>query len=187
MIAVYVAASALELDRAARAIAMLEAAGIRVVSTWIQSIAAAGGVSNPRDVSAAQRRAWSVADFDELMVADVLWFLAPSTPTRGAWAELGCAYALSKRIVCSGDTGQSIFCALGEEYADDGAALTAIVTLLDRELDAVPRVAEDDETPDKIVIALEDTRPVENDDASDPTWVGEGPRRARERLARRGR
>ena len=126
---VYVAASALELDRARRAVAMLEAAGLRVVSTWIETIAAAGGVSNPRDASAAQRRAWSVADFDELQVADMLWFLAPasSCPSRGAWAELGCAYAIGKQIVCSGDTAQSIFCALGDEHADDDGALAAIV------------------------------------------------------------
>lgn len=153
MIAVYVAASALEIDRARHAVAMLEAAGLRVVSTWIDTIAAAGGVSNPRDASVGQRRAWSVADFAELQRADVLWFLAPAQPTRGAWAELGCAYAWGKSIVCSGDTTQSIFCALGEECASDGEAFAAIVAWAERRAaDAIPDPIDDEDTADKRVV-----------------------------------
>jgi hypothetical protein len=123
---VYVAASALEIDRAKWATAALEMAGLRVVSTWIGTVEAVG-VSNPRDASAEQRRTWSVADLGELQAADVVWFLAPARPTRGAWVELGVASALGKHLVCSGDTAQSIFCALGEEHEVDGMALAAIV------------------------------------------------------------
>ena len=127
---VYVAASALEIERARAAMAALRAAGVRVTSTWIASIEAAGA-SNPRDASPEQRRAWSMSDLAEIRAADVLWLLAPAAtaPTRGAWTELGFMYALGRRIVCSGDTRQSIFCALGEEYDSDEHALAAIVEL----------------------------------------------------------
>jgi hypothetical protein len=127
---VYVAASALEIPRAKLAMSRLEAGGIAVTSTWVTSIEAVG-VSNPRDATADQRRAWSVADFAELRAADVLWLLAPAAgaPTRGAWAELGFAHGIGKAIVCSGDTRQSIFCALGSEYESDNEALGAICAM----------------------------------------------------------
>lgn len=141
--AVYVAASAVEINRAARAVSMLESAGLRVVSTWIPVIAA-HGVSNPRNASAVLRRTWSVADLAELQSSDVLWFLAPATtrPTRGAWVEFGVAHAMGKHLVSSGDTAQSIFCALGEEHSTDQLALAAIVAWAQQRAVRVPRLLE---------------------------------------------
>lgn len=134
MIRVYVAGASSESDRARRAVERLRAAGLEVTCTWLDVVASVGD-ANPTDVSAAQRRSWSVVDLAEVVRADVLWFLVPpaSIQTRGAWVELGHAYAHNKQIVCSGpDTAQSIFCALGAEFSSDSEALgfiTAAPTL----------------------------------------------------------
>lgn len=132
---VYVAASALEIDRAKRAMAALRAAGVEVTSTWVQSIEAVG-VSNPRDASVEQRMGWAATCFDEIRRAHLVWLLAPAknAPTRGAWAEFGFAHASGKGIVSSGDTKQSIFTALWEEHETDEAALRSILEEQDRYL-----------------------------------------------------
>jgi len=126
---VYVAGSSLEMDRARRAVERLRASGIEVTSTWIDVIANVGA-ANPTDASIEQRRGWSVVDLAEVSRADVLWFLvpAPTAPTRGAWVELGHAYAAGKWLVCSGEhTRQSIFTALGAEFASDAEAVGFIL------------------------------------------------------------
>jgi hypothetical protein len=128
MIRVYVAGSSLEMDRARRAVERLYEAGCLVTSTWINVIASVGS-ANPTDVSHERRRSWSVVDLAEVTLADVLWFLVPPTTvqTRGAWVELGHAYASGKQIVCSGDsTAQSIFTALGAEFATDDEAFSFV-------------------------------------------------------------
>lgn len=125
---VYLAGSSGEIRRARTAYELLAALpNVVVVSTWLDVIEKVG-IANPSDASAAQRREWTVTDLAEVASADAVWFLVPSSsaPTRGAWAELGYAYALSKRILCSGATRQSIFCALGSEHAMDEGALEAI-------------------------------------------------------------
>ncbi len=125
---IYLAASSLELDRARTWQARLKLAGITLTSTWI-SVIDSVGVANPTDASIEQRREWSAVDLAEVRAADVLWFLVPPrhVPTRGAWIEVGTAYAHEKRLVFSGDTGQSIFCALGDEWASDDDAFDSIV------------------------------------------------------------
>lgn len=130
---VYVAASGIELGRAKNAIARLDAVGIRVVSIWPKTIEAVGA-SNPRDASDEQRAHWSSDDLDEVASCDVLWCLVPplDKPTRGAWIEVGFAHARGKSIVFSGDTKQSIFCALGTEVDNDDDAFT-FLRLLARE------------------------------------------------------
>jgi hypothetical protein len=124
---VYLSASSAEMRRARTAVEALGAAGIEVVSTWIDVIDQVGN-ANPRDASTEDRARWSKVDLDEVLAADVLWFLVPSThaPTRGGWLEAGLAHAHGKTLVFSGDTKQSIFCALGSEYTTDDEALKAI-------------------------------------------------------------
>jgi nucleoside 2-deoxyribosyltransferase len=133
---VYVAAAATPdaITRVDAAIAALRADGFVVTSTWPEMIAAVGN-ANPRDASVAERRGWSTQDLDEIDEADALWFLVPDLPatTRGAWFEAGYAYSSHKHIVFSGDTKQSIFCALGREFETDAAALIYLRELRERE------------------------------------------------------
>lgn len=125
---VYLAGSALEINRARQWHSRLIQAGVTVVSTWIANVDQVGS-SNPRDAATSHRIHWAAADFAEIQRADLLWLLVPSldAPSRGAWAELGYAYASAKRLICSGDTKQSIFCALGHEYETDEQAFNAVI------------------------------------------------------------
>lgn len=128
---VYLAASAADMDRARYYYRRLVESGVTVVSTWISLVDSQPGGSNPRDATYEQRLAWSQGDLTELEGARILWFLVPPVdkPTRGAWCELAYAHSLNHTIVCSGDTKQSIFCALGQEYANDEIALDAVIRL----------------------------------------------------------
>lgn len=132
--AVYVSAAATPAcaARVAAAITALRRDGFTVTSTWPEVIAKVGE-SNPRDASALERREWSVQDLTEVDDADALWFLVPEPPvvTRGAWVEAGYAYERSKHLVFSGDTRQSVFCALGHEFETDEAALAHLRRIRD--------------------------------------------------------
>lgn len=125
---VYLAGSALELHRARDCHSRLVQADITVVSTWIANIERVGS-SNPRDATVSQRAAWAVNCLNEVARADIVWLLVPPTdqPTRGAWAEIGYAYGGAKTLIASGDTKQSIFCALTQEYERDEDAFAAVV------------------------------------------------------------
>lgn len=124
----------LEIDRVALWHNRLTKAGIHAVSTWPAVIAASGSVGNPRDASIDQRRTWSQIDLAEVRTADVLWFLVPSMliPTRGAWLEMGVAIERGAPVISSGDTKQSIFTALGDEYETDDEAFAALCMLAGR-------------------------------------------------------
>jgi hypothetical protein len=130
---VYVAASALEIDRAEQAIADLERRDIAVTSTWTINVRNVGA-SNPREASNYDRARWASTCLDEVRHSDLLWFLVPAmgAPTRGAWVELGYAIARGMTIVLSGDTRQSIFSALGVEMLADIEALELIARIADR-------------------------------------------------------
>lgn len=121
-----------QIDRVRSWSTRLRESGIEVVSTWPDVIAHAGH-ANPRDASRQQRVRRSTQDLCEVLRADVLWLLCPpaGTTTRGAWVELGYAYALCRSLVASGDTRQSIFPALCVEYDTDEEAFEAL-----REFDA---------------------------------------------------
>lgn len=109
----------------------LEEVEITIVSTWIASVETYG--NNPREATRAMRRVWAHNCLAEIAHANVFWFLVPPTDaaTRGAWAEL--AYAQSWASTCelfaSGDTKQSVFCALALEFAEDKLAFDEIVQL----------------------------------------------------------
>lgn len=125
--AVYVAASAGSDDanRVRRAIIALRASGFVVTCTWPEVVAATPGGSNPRDASTTDRFGWSTTDLNEIDAAHAVWFLVPTPPvtTRGAWFEAGYAHAQGKHLAFSGDTKQSVFCALGREFDTDEAAI----------------------------------------------------------------
>lgn len=126
---VYVAGSSAEPERAVRWSTALREAGITVVLTWPETVAQVGS-ANPTGVGAEQRRAWAYQDLVvELGEADWLWFLVPppTAPTRGAWVELGYAFAERRHIICSGATAQSVFCALGLERTTDAEAFDVLV------------------------------------------------------------
>lgn len=121
----YIAASSAEMDRARAAINAATYSGFEVVSTWLDVVANVGD-ANPQTATRDERHRWASQDLGEVDSCDALWFLVPSesVATRGAWGELGFAYATGKAIVCSGtNTTQSIFTALGEEFESDLAAL----------------------------------------------------------------
>jgi nucleoside 2-deoxyribosyltransferase len=123
---IYIAACAngAELERAKRMVAAARSAGLDVVCTWPEIVTTVGD-ANPRNATCAQREGWAAQDLREVGEADVLWFLVPTPPatTRGAWLEAGYAHALGKLLVFSGDTAQSVFAALGEEFDSDDSAL----------------------------------------------------------------
>lgn len=128
---VYVAASSADSDRAKRMMDLVRAAGLTVTSTWLEVIASNAGIANPRDAETQQRFGWSFDDLRQIDSCDLLWFLVPpgDKPTRGAWLEAGYAHGKGKLLVSSGDTKQSIFCALGAEHEDDLDAFAQICKL----------------------------------------------------------
>ena len=123
----YVAASSAEMDRARAAMDALRSTGVRVTSTWIEAIEAAG---EPNEgLSADTRKVAAETCLQQVAAADVLLLLVPPGPSGiGCGVELGCALALGKRIIASGRTERTIFGALCDaEYASDVEAIAAIV------------------------------------------------------------
>lgn len=117
---VYIAGSSKEIDRVERWRDALMKMRIVVTSTWTDNVRKVGE-GNPRSASTVQRRTWAAQCCREVERARVLWVLVPQVdaPTRGAWFEAGVAYTLVRPIVWSGDTLQSVFCALGDEHNED--------------------------------------------------------------------
>lgn len=129
MLSIYVAASSGEIERAKYWMQRLRDAGFTVVSTWPETVEKVGD-ANPRTAADTDRLCWSLEDLRQVKAADVVWMLAPAPSGgsgRGAYVEIGVAHALGKPLVLSGDTKQSIFCALGVEFAEDIDAFTHIV------------------------------------------------------------
>lgn len=127
---IYIAGASSEMERAVAARDWLTKAGLEVVSTWTDVVAAVGD-ANPASATPADRRAWSVTDLEQVGKCDLLWFLVPprETPTRGGWLEVGYARAGRKILLFSGDCSQSIFCALGTECQNDQEAMAHIAYL----------------------------------------------------------
>lgn len=133
---IYIAGAAAEIDRVEHVIEAARQLGLDVICTWPGIVRKTPGGSNPRDASVEQREGWSSQDIREVAEADCFWFLVPQAQTRGAWVEAGFAIANGKHVVFSGDTKQSIFCALGEEFEDDHTALRYIARIARDRADA---------------------------------------------------
>jgi nucleoside 2-deoxyribosyltransferase len=130
---VYIAGSSYETERAERATAALLERGVHVTATWPRVVRTVGS-PNPRGATVSDRFRWSVDDLAQVRDADLLWFLVPpiapaEAHTRGGWVEVGYALGLGKLVIFSGDTKQSIFCALGYEVIDDTDALRVIADI----------------------------------------------------------
>lgn len=96
---VYLAGSSQEKDRASARKVELAREGHEVVSTWHDLEYEPG---SDRDETATRRFAIAVRCIDELRSADVVWLLAPSTFSIGAWVELGVAIQAGKPLIVSG-------------------------------------------------------------------------------------
>jgi len=126
-LSVYVAGSSAEIDRARAATERLRAAGLVVVSTWPDVVAAVGD-ANPPDASRKDRAEWARTDLDEVTVADIVLLLCPhESAGRGAYLEAGYALRQGKPVYAAGRTEQSVFCALMSEHVLDEDAIDAIV------------------------------------------------------------
>jgi nucleoside 2-deoxyribosyltransferase len=127
---VYLAAASSDLHRVETWSRHLREAGVEVTSDWPEIIRKAGA-ANPRDVAQEQRQVWSDHDLDQVLEADIVWFLVPhdDTPARGAYFEAGYAIGQGWRVIFSGDTKQSIFCAQGREFEQDAFAFEYLLSL----------------------------------------------------------
>ena len=109
---------------------VLEHPRMRLTLDWQKNIERSGLPANvglPYD----HRIRVATEALDAVRRADIFWLLAPSVVTRGGWVELGVALEQKKVIVISGaDSGNSIFCALGQEIATDEDAFAVICALL---------------------------------------------------------
>lgn len=131
---IYIAGSSAEPARVRWAMDAINATpGLRVAHDWLASIER--GAPANAELSLAERRTYAADDLRAVHAAAVVWFLAPEKPTRGAWLEVGYALALGKVVIVSGDTAQSIFCALAVECSCDADALQ----LIQREIAGVER------------------------------------------------
>lgn len=129
---VYVAGASKEPERVRWAMDAVRALGCEITLDWL-AVIEAEGAANEGLTDAVRRRA-ARADLDAVGDADVLWLLAPSNASTGAWVELGAA--LSGRawaahpggVIVSGPARhRCIFAALADEEHDtDEAALASL-------------------------------------------------------------
>lgn len=135
-ISAYVAASSAEIDRARHVMQALRMHGVRVVSTWIDAIEAAGTANE--GLSPAARREAARTCIEEVRKADLFVLLVPHNPSGiGCGVELGYAMALrggntlrAPVLIASGRTERTIFTSLcDEEHASDAEAIAAVVRL----------------------------------------------------------
>jgi hypothetical protein len=127
---VYVAGASSEIERAEVMIKRLRDAGIGITCTWPEVIRKVGA-ANPAEAGHSTRRMWASQDLFEVEQANVLLFLLPGAGhnTIGAWTELGCSYALAKKIVMAGKH-PSIFTGLADEiHETDEQAYQALCVL----------------------------------------------------------
>jgi hypothetical protein len=137
-IRVYIGASSSQIDRvrAAEAFLRTELPDVEIMSTWPDDVERLGD-PNPRTASEAERSEMAYGCLRRVDASDIMWFLVPpvDVATRGAWCEFQHAHTRKIPCVASGDTGQSVFCALALETRDDlsGARWVArLATMLQR-------------------------------------------------------
>lgn len=127
---IYVAGSSDERERAKKWMQRLrDFPGVfEVVSAWCDVIdGEQHGVGNPRTASTEDRKRWAMQNVDQITEADVFWFLVPAVGHgRGGYFESGFAFGQMK-LLFSGDTKQSVFCALGYEFTTDEEAFDFIL------------------------------------------------------------
>lgn len=125
---IYIAASSREVERVRAAQAAVAARGWTLTLDWLTPMLANIEAGRPDAALGDEEAAeYARADLAAIASADVLWLLAPTQPTKGAYVELG--YALGTRrvpVVVSGPR-TSIFEALGACVTTDAEAPEMIV------------------------------------------------------------
>jgi hypothetical protein len=140
-LSVYVAAASGEIERARRWTKALRDAGVEPTNKWIESIdsmrtdTTSDNLANPREPEYdAYRLNAAQQNVKDIRSASVFWYLVSETePGRGGYFETGIAHANGSVLIFSGDTRQSVFCALGREYVDDMAAFCEVVRICHQE------------------------------------------------------
>lgn len=110
-LAVYIAGSSRELDRVRAAQRVLESVGAKLTYNWVPDVERAIASGTPEPALARHiRRELASRDVEGVRSCDLLWWLAPSEPTRGAWLELGVAIERARRpiIIVSGTEEQRL-------------------------------------------------------------------------------
>lgn len=99
---VYVAASSHEMDRARVAFSAVKAAPeLSLALDWIAQIESVGVANFGLSIDDGSR--YAEPSVEAVKACDVFVLLMPSTPTSGAWFELGIAVACGKPLVVAGD------------------------------------------------------------------------------------
>lgn len=114
---IYIAGSSKEAQYIAECIRKVKGAGHEVTFDWTVPVLAA--VIPDHELTDEERWHHASTDAQGVDDADVFWMLIPSTPSLGAWVELGIAWRGSgKLVIVSGDRKKSIFTALSDEKYD---------------------------------------------------------------------
>lgn len=103
MTRVYVAASSREVERVRRCQALAAEWGWELTLDWLTPMLANidRGVRDT-DLPADEQHRHAEEDRMAIYAANLVWFLAPNAPTKGAWYELGWAHGIGKPVVVSG-------------------------------------------------------------------------------------
>ena len=131
---VYVAGASKEARRCRLMMEAVQRVGAVLTLDWLSEIekegAANEGLTHPK------RQHYAAADMRAVLDADLLFLLAPTLPSTGAWTELGVALAANAtrkrqiKIITAGDEvarSKSIFCSLGEEVEFDTQGIEMII------------------------------------------------------------
>jgi hypothetical protein len=129
---VYISGSSRELDHLETLAAELAGhPGVTVADRWMRDVRAnmAAGRTDA-DLTDDERHEAAEADYRDIRRSQVFWLVVPSTPSKGAWVELGLVVTNGGKIViASGNTNATIFCHLAEvkRFATHAEAIAFII------------------------------------------------------------
>ncbi len=107
---IYIAASSKELTRAESAIACAREQGLTITRDWTKDVREWESRGGDAGLSNAERMEIAQRNFDGVIRAKVVWFLAPlEHGSTGAGFEFGLAHAYGKPLIVSGP--QTLFAA----------------------------------------------------------------------------
>jgi hypothetical protein len=131
MLTVYTAAASAERDRARAAMALVASTpGMCVALDWVSEMDRAK--RHELDLPWEHQADIAARCLAAARQCDVLWFLVPEEPSRGAWVELGAAMATGfVRIILSGRHTTAFLAheRIDRRYASDLLAFEAIKDL----------------------------------------------------------
>lgn len=129
---IYVAGSSLEVALIEEYMRRLRAAGHIITHDWTVPVRESAQIAQ-RDLTEADRWRHARADRQGVLDADIFWMLIPTTPSSGAWVELGIAAGGGRPglSIVSGDWRRSIFTSLADQRFDTHAEAFAFIMDLD--------------------------------------------------------